>query len=191
MIEGLVGLIEAFITAISALISAILHLIAALLESLGFPATKLATTPKVGERRFSAKRVAIAFAPLAVLLVTLPAMFWFISWRADVNKSNRKKTEAVVTSVANSLANSIAENGKFKRQGEFNEIDAWGRNLILDYSESDLTETLMVRSPGIDGKLHTLDDVVESRRNVLPIKDVAGAFARRIKDGIGKPISDQ
>lgn len=190
MIEGLVGLIEVFVTAVSALISAILHLIAVVLESLGFAATELAMKPKPGERRFSVKRLAIAFAPLAFLIIMIPAMFWLASWRAAVNEERRKQTETIVANTADKLADSIGKDGRFVRSDGVETVDAWSRKIVVEYLESELTETLLVRSTGIDGKPRTYDDVVAKRRNVLPITDVVGAAIRRLKDGLTKPDSE-
>lgn len=191
MVEGLVRLIEALVTAISALLSAILHLIAVLLESLGFATTELAMKPKPGERRFSVKRLAIAFAPLAFLIIMITAMFWFASWRASVNEERRKQTETIVANTADKLADSIGNDGHFVRPDGVETVDAWRRKIIVEYLESELTETLVVRSAGVDGKPRTFDDVVAKRRNILPIRDVVGAAIGRLEDGLTKPNSEK
>ncbi len=190
MIEGIVGLVELLVAAISALISIVVGLTTALLHSLGFAATKLGTPPEASEQRYSARRLAIAFTPLALLLVTVPAVFWFVYWRVDSNRSKRRETETLVEKAAENLAQT-GEDGRFVRQNEFALKDAWGQDVILEYSESDVNETLLVRSIGSDGKQETTDDIVAKRRNVLPIGDVAGAFARRIKDSIAKPAREK
>jgi hypothetical protein len=157
---------------------AILQLIAVLLESLGFAASTLATSPNRGERRFSAKRLAVAFAPLTFLFIAIPVMFWLAYWRAEVNQLKEEKTQTTAATTADSLAEHIDENGRLEHQEKCNEIDAWRRNLLVEYSESELIETLIVRSVGIDGKPRMFDDIIEKRQNVLPIADVDGSNER-------------
>src|SRR5512134_654356 len=90
------ALLLAIVELIAATVQFTLYTVALILESLGFAAGRLADSPKPGERRFSAKRLAIAFAPLAILAAIVVGSTLFFNWRADVRRARQRETQDLI-----------------------------------------------------------------------------------------------
>lgn len=71
----LIGVLAvAIVELIAAAVQLCMQIVAMVLESLGFAAGHLAKKPAVGERRFSVRRLVVAFAPLAIVVALIAGL---------------------------------------------------------------------------------------------------------------------
>ena len=186
MAELLVAFVVAFVELIALCVQLCVQLVALVLESLGFAAGHLAEKPKEGEPRFSGKRLLIAFAPLAIVLVMIVGTFMFFDWRAKVPQAKEHETRQLIEDNIQRLAGNVDENGHFVRHpAEVLDVnDMWGNPLRVNYADTLLHESIEVKSDGADEQPNTIDDLSSSRRIMRPKKEIAIEAFDKAKDAI-------
>ncbi len=180
------ALVLAIVELIAATVQFSLYTLAVILESLGFATGHLADKPKPGERRFSAKRLAIAFAPLAILAAIVVGSILFFNWRADVRRARQRETQDQIEVEVERLAANVDQDGQLIRHptGLLDIDDAWGNALRVEYGQELLHHTVTVKSDGADGMASTIDDLSSTRRVLRPKKVAVKRAIDKAEDAI-------
>jgi len=121
-------------------------------------------------------------------------------------RQRMEAARAQVNRCADQLDAQTTETGVYVRPSkeQLEETDPWGRPLTVSYTRDGLSETLVVRSAGPDGKSHTADDVTAQRmaanlkgigegvkKNVATVAEEASKGAvRGIIQGVKEAVQD-
>jgi hypothetical protein len=184
MAELIATFLDALLNLVRALISLIVDLLAMLAESLGFAAGRLSEPPVAGESRFGAKRVALAFAPLLLLVAVVSSVVGYLVVSNKMRKERRRATMLLIETHLNSLTEDKDESGRYKatRRAEFE--DAWGNQVLVTHKATLTHEHIEVRSSGPDSLFNTHDDLYVGRSNMLPKAAIAAGLLRRVKGAL-------
>ena len=185
------ALVEALFNLVIALVSLVANLIAMLLESLGFAVGRLSEKPNEGESRFSAKRLAAAFAPMMLVVIVVVSVVGYFMLSSKIEANRRDATRALIRSHLESLSTAKDDQGRFKPIQLPMPIDAWGNQIAATHTISVTHEQIEVRSPGPDGKLGTADDLNVKKSRMLPKKTIAAGLLRVAKDAIVKQSEEK
>lgn len=183
-------LIAAFAELIAGLIAGLvelcIQLVVLVLESLGFAVGHLADKPKVGERRFSARWLLVAFAPLVIVTAVIAGIAACVDWTGNNRRERVRETRRLIEDNVELLAGNVNEEGHLIRHKRklLDVDDAWGNKLPVIYDETLTHESVTVRSEGADEKANTVDDLSASRRVVRPRKDIVKGAFDKAKDAI-------
>jgi hypothetical protein len=188
--ELLTAVVGAFVELIAAVIQLCIELVALVLESIGFAVEDLAKKPEEGQARFSGKRLMVAFAPLAAILLLIFGTFGIVEWRAEVRQARTLATRTLVEEHLNRLAAQVDKQGRFVQHPAptLDANDAWGSPLRVAYEETLTHQVIAVRSAGADGKMDTPDDISLSRKRLRPKQEIAMDAFDKVKTAIKKRI---
>ena len=117
-------------------------------------------------------------------------LFILLCLCACTNK--RPDTEAQCRMIADRLDGQLLQNGLYDRQ-PLNEVDGWGRQIHLEYSDPTAVEMLTVRSAGYDGIFGSRDDIVVQRQNLVAseVGEGIGEGLRGVIRGLMEPLGNQ
>lgn len=115
---------------------------------------------------------------LGLIIIAIVALFFIVvyflwSFYFEVLEQQKKieVSTGLVSIWADQLDGDTTSAGTYIKyndanQGELPEKDAWGHNLLYQYSRGGAIEAVKVRSIGRDGKPGTKDDIVYTKRSV-------------------------
>ncbi|HUT90861.1 MAG TPA: hypothetical protein VMY37_15255 [Thermoguttaceae bacterium] len=135
------------------------------------------------------------------------ATFVLTGCTSEMPKPQRMEAaRAQVNRWADQLDAQTTETGVYVRptKEQLEETDPWGKPLMVSYTQDGLSETLVVRSAGPDGRSHTADDVTAQRmaanlkgigegvkKNVATVAQEASRGAvRGIIQGVKEAVQD-
>ena len=118
---------------------------------------------------------------VAFLVVAVGGSILITSAVAEAGR--REESTSKVLKWAEKLDGMTTENGTYERwEGEeLPEVDAWGNNLRVSYSQGGVMEFVSVRSIGKDGKSHTKDDLVDTRQ-ATNLKGIGNGIRNNIEE---------
>jgi len=180
------ALIAAVVESIAATVQLCVQIVAMVLESLGFAVGHLAEKPKESESRFSAKRLMIAFAPLAIVATFLTGTFVYFDWKSNVRRARQRETKGLIEENVERLVGNVDKDGRLIRRPAalLDVYDAWGNKLRVEYDESLLHQAVTVRSDGADKMANTIDDLSSTRRILRPKIDFAKGAIDKAGDAV-------
>ena len=170
---------------IGEIISGVSALAEIVINVITFPLQYLGKKPETGESQHSARRVAIAISPAALIVA---AVVGFVAW--EKRKSHQQQvTQDAVEQLGKKLEKNRLPNGRFERTaGQILANDAWGRSLQVRYEEFEISERIIVSSLGRDGLTQTRDDIEYSSTIVLK-REIVKAAARKVSKALKEKFS--
>lgn len=167
-------LLGALFGLIGSLIELCVHLVFTIMESLGYAVEHLASKPTEGERRFSAQRLLVAFAPFLFIISIIAGVWFYVDWSGKVRIAQVRQTRQLIEAQVEQLLKSVDDKGHLIPAAKPPDVkDAWGNPLRVSYEQSLLVQTVTVVSDGPDERKGSADDLSSARQILRPKKEIA------------------